>query len=72
MQKGDGERRKAMQFVRIIKNDNTEELLRATQVSINFKDQKVMVWNGCYWEETPFSEVFVVATFDANPDYKDR
>lgn len=59
-----------MQKVRIIKRDNSEELLDSTQVSVNFDKQVVSVWRWRYWEEIPFDKVLIVSTWDEeNQEY---
>ena len=58
-----------MQFVRLIKQDKTEQLLKSTNISLDFNDKLVRIWNGVFWEETPFNNYKIIACFDAEENY---
>lgn len=66
-----------MQYVRVItkedlKNKNSKgTLYYEINVSIMFEKKEVMIWNGAYWETTPFEDLFCIATFDAPVNYED-
>ena len=58
-----------MQFVRLIKQDNTEELYSDLRICLDFQKSLVKIWNGAYWEETPFNNYKIIACFDAEENY---
>lgn len=53
-----------MQKVRIIDYKGNETLLTSTTVSVRLDKGTLEIWNGAYWEETPLSDIKVVATWE--------